>query len=144
MRDALGAKLMLADNGSIFDPCDLPMPLTRIEIQLESPGLRRNLTALELSDGTIRFLCLAAALLTTRPAPFLALNEPETSLHPDLIPVLAGMIVDASRKTQICVTTHYPLLAERILEATGWQPVELSTTGGETRIVDDLGPEGDE
>ena len=132
VRDALGGSLEIANEGEI-----VPLPgttLTRIEIRLVTLGLNRPLTALELSDGTIRFLCLAAALLTTRPAPFLALNEPETSLHPDLIPVLAGMIVDASRQTQIWVTTHSPELAERIRDATGYRPVELFQVDGQTAI----------
>ena len=141
VHDAFGGALVIMNDGEISGP---GLPLTKIEIHLETPGLKRNLTSLELSDGTMRFLCLAAALLTTRPAPFLALNEPETSLHPDLIPVLAGMIVDASRQTQICVTTHSPLLAECIREATGFHPVELALIDGETRVASGFAQEPDE
>jgi DNA-binding transcriptional LysR family regulator len=57
----------------------------RFEVGLRVPGVHRPLEARELSDGTLRYLCLLAALLSPRPPSLLALNEPETSLHPDLL-----------------------------------------------------------
>ena len=60
------------------------------------PGILRPLEARELSDGTLRYLCLIAALLSPRPATLLALNEPEMSLHPELMQPLAELIVLAS------------------------------------------------
>lgn len=62
----------------------------RLELQLQQHGLLRPLSAAELSDGTLRYLLWAAALLTPRPPELMVLNEPETSLHPDLLPALAG------------------------------------------------------
>ena len=70
------------------------------------PGLNRPMGAGELSDGTLRYLCLMAALLSPRPPPFLALNEPEMSLHPDLLGPLSRLIVEAAKNSQIWVTTH--------------------------------------
>jgi predicted ATPase len=61
----------------------------RFEVQLQQHGLLRPLAAAELSDGTLRYLLLVAALLTPRPPQLMVLNEPETSLHPDLLPALA-------------------------------------------------------
>ena len=55
-------------------------------------GLLRPLKAAELSDGTLRYLLWVAALLTPRPPGLLVLNEPETSLHPDLLPALGRLI----------------------------------------------------
>jgi len=78
----------------------------RFELALRQPGLLRPLRAAELSDGTLRYLLWAAALLTPRPPEMLVLNEPETSLHPDLIGPLAGLITAASARTQIVVVTH--------------------------------------
>ena len=60
-------------------------------------GLLRPLLASELSDGTLRYLLLIAALLSPRPPALMILNEPETSLHPDLLPSLARLIVQASK-----------------------------------------------
>jgi len=72
----------------------------------------------ELSDGTLRFLGLAGALLAYRLPPFVALNEPESSLHPDLMEPLAEMIVQAAQRTQIWLVTHSERLAKAI-EDTG-------------------------
>lgn len=61
---------------------------TLFEVRLHVSDMRRPLRGHELSDGTLRLLCLLAALLTPRPAELLVLDESETSLHPQLLPVL--------------------------------------------------------
>jgi predicted ATPase len=66
------------------------------EIEIRQHGLLRPLKAPELSDGTLRYLLLIAALLSPRPPPLMILNEPETSLHPDLLPPLGRLIANAS------------------------------------------------
>ncbi|MFN3522805.1 MAG: AAA family ATPase [Phenylobacterium sp.] len=71
----------------------------------------RLFQAAELSDGTLRFLALAGALMGYRLPPFIALNEPETSLHPDLMEPLGEMIVEAARRTQVWLVTHSERLA---------------------------------
>jgi predicted ATPase len=68
---------------------------------LRQHGLLRPLRASALSDGALRYLLLTAALLTPRPPTLLVLNEPETSLHPDLSPALARLIASASPHSQI-------------------------------------------
>ena len=80
----------------------------RFTILLQMPGLTRPLEVTELSDGTLRYLCLLAVLMSPSPPTLLALNEPETSLHPDLLDGLAQMIVRASNNSQLLVTTHSP------------------------------------
>src|SRR6201998_1116896 len=75
----------------------------RFEVQLRQHGLLRPLAAAELSDGTLRFLLWTAALLTPRPPELMVLNEPETSLHPDLLPALARLLIVAAKNTQIIV-----------------------------------------
>src|SRR5436190_15192501 len=75
----------------------------RFTIQLSQPGLRRTLSAAELSHGTLRYLLLVAALLTPRPPELLVLNEPETSLHPDLLVPLGLLIATAAQKSQVIV-----------------------------------------
>jgi predicted ATPase len=107
----------------------------RFSIALQMPGLKRPLEANELSDGTLRYLCLLAALLSPRPPALLALNEPETSLHPDLLDGLAQMIVRASRDSQLWVTTHSPRLAELIEKHSGQPNIKLELVNGETRVV---------
>jgi predicted ATPase len=78
----------------------------RFELRFRQHGLLRPLSAAELSDGTLRYLLWVAALLTPRPPELLVLNEPETSLHPDLLPALAALIAIAAARTQVVVVTH--------------------------------------
>ncbi len=109
-----------------------------MKMMLETPGLLRLLSALELSDGQLRFLCLCAALLSPRPPSLLGLNEPETSLHPELIEPLARLIVEASRATQLWITTHSRELAERIEAHSGIPQIALELSDGETVRSEDL------
>ncbi len=88
----------------------------------------------ELSDGTLRYLALAGALLAYRLPAFIALNEPEGSLHPDLMEPLARMIVRASKRTQVWVVTHSKLLAEALGREGKIEPLTLVKDKGETRI----------
>jgi len=108
---------------------------TTFTMKLRIPGLLRPLHAREFSDGQLRFLCLCAALLSPRPSALLALNEPETSLHPDLIGALARLIVHASKYTQLWITTHSTALAERIEEHSGLPRVRLRLVNGETTVT---------
>jgi predicted ATPase len=101
----------------------------RLGLRLEQPGLLRALTAAELSDGTLRYLLWAAALLTPRPPALLVLNEPEASLHPELLTPLAELIVSAARDTQIVVVTHAAELAEEIERGAGRQRLGMSAIG---------------
>jgi predicted ATPase len=101
---------------------------------MEYPGLARALHARELSDGTLQYLCLLAALLTPRPASFMVFNEPETSMHLDLAKPLADMIVAASRRSQLLITTHSTELAQHVKEQGNCKIIELEKIDGETRI----------
>jgi predicted ATPase len=104
-------------------------------VLLRMPGLRRPLRARELSDGTLRYLCLLAALLSPHPPSLLALNEPETSLHPDLLEPLAKQLVNAGKYSQLWVVTHSQRLAELVEKHSGESPIKLELIGGETRVM---------
>ena len=112
----------------------------RFEVAFHQHGLLRPLGGAELSDGTLRYLLWVAALLTPRPPALLVLNEPETSLHPDLLAPLADLVVTAARNTQVVAVTHArPLVAA--LEAaadesgTDLRTVELTKEYGRTTVV---------
>lgn len=107
----------------------------RFAILLQIRGLTRPLEASELSDGTLRYLCLLAALMSPRPPALLALNEPETSLHPDLLDGLAQMIVRASNNSQLWITTHSLRLAQLIERHSREPSIKLELVNGETRVV---------
>lgn len=91
-----------------FDGATVAVAVTdgMFNLHVQQPGMLRPLRAAELSDGTLRFLLWAAALLSPDPPPLMVLNEPETSLHPDLIAPLATLIQAAAAKTQVVVITH--------------------------------------
>ena len=107
---------------------------TLFSMRLQIPGLLRPLQAREFSDGQLRFLCLCAALLSPRPPSLLALNEPETSLHPDILDALAQLIVRASKNTQLWITTHSQPLADRIEQHSSVPRVRLRMAEGETQV----------
>jgi predicted ATPase len=99
---------------------DIPLPDREARFGVVFPQFpQRVFSAAELSDGQIRFLGLAAALLAYRIPPFIALNEPEASLHPSMLASLADMIARAAKDAQIWVVTHAPELADLIVERTG-------------------------
>lgn len=83
-----------------------------IQLFLHYSGLRAPVPATRLSDGTIRYLCLLAVLCHPDPAPLVCLEEPELGLHPDLLPRLAELLVDASHRMQLIVTTHSDTLVD--------------------------------
>jgi predicted ATPase len=101
------------------------------------------LGSVELSDGTLRYLLLVAALLSPRPPALFVLNEPETSLHPDLFAPLAALIQVASQDAQIIVVTHAETLVESLSPGDGVeisaQIVELTKEDGETKILGQRG-----
>ena len=84
----------------------------KVAVRWHEEGLKRPLDAFELSDGVLRFLCLAAVLNNPRPSPFVAIDEPEVGLHPRLLPVVADMLKAAAEQTQVFVTTHSPNLLD--------------------------------
>ena len=106
----------------------------RFELKLQQHGLLRSLSAAELSDGTVRYLLWAAALLTPRPPELMVLNEPETSLHPDLLPALARLILAAAKNTQIIVVSHAQLLIKDLTSADICARLNLLKDFGETKL----------
>jgi predicted ATPase len=109
-------------------------PDGRFALEFGQPGLLRPLSGAELSDGTLRFLLWLAALLTPRPPSMMVLNEPETSLHPDLLPALARLIVKAAETTQVWVVTHSPALMSALGANPDARVIELEKELGQTQV----------
>lgn len=113
----------------------VPQPQEFAEFSLVFPDFPlRQFSPRELSDGQMRFLALAGALLSYRKPRFIALNEPETSLHPDMLPALADMIAQASSDSQIWIVTHSELLAAEIQKRCGTRPKRVIRNDGATWI----------
>lgn len=108
----------------------------RFSVSFSQHGLLRPLSGAELSDGTLRYLLWIAALLTPRPPALMILNEPETSLHPDLLPALARLIAQAAQQTQVWVVSHAPRLIAALKEAPHCATIRLTKELGETVIED--------
>lgn len=80
----------------------------RIQLRIRWRSLRREQSAADLSDGTLRFLFLLAVLANPVPPPLIAIDEPETGLHPSMFPIIAEYARDAASKSQVILTTHSP------------------------------------
>lgn len=111
----------------------------RFELMLRQPGMLRPLSTAELSDGTLRYLLWVAALLSPRPAELTVLNEPEASLHPDLLPALATLIARASEVSQVLVVTHSGALVTALRDHGEPALLTLAKRDGET-LVEGQGP----
>jgi predicted ATPase len=110
------------------------------DVEMRQRGLLRWLRSAELSDGTLRYLLLVAALLSPRPPALMVLNEPETSLHPDLLAPLARLIARAAETTQIIVVTHAQALASALSDAGDARELTLYKDLGETLVDQDERP----
>ena len=141
---ALQTIVQIGDTEALKRTIDDAFPGTRLEIEVQSGrfeislrqhGLLRPLSASELSDGTLRFLLWTAALLTPRPPDLMVLNEPETSLHPDLLPALARLILSASEQSQIIVVSHAQILIEALEHEGSCQRLHLEKSFGETSLA---------
>ncbi|WBL78168.1 AAA family ATPase [Bradyrhizobium xenonodulans] len=114
------------------------------EFDLQLQEMPRPFRAHELSDGTLKYICLLAVFMGYRLPPFIALNEPEASLHPSLLAPLARLIAKASSRADIWIVTHSEQLMEalrsessvplrRVIKSKGATTIEGLTIGGEYR-----------
>lgn len=87
-----------------------------VQLFVHEKGLREPIPATRLSDGTLRYLCLLTILLHPSPPPVICMEEPELGLHPDIMPKLAELLIAASRRTQLIVTTHSDELVSALSE----------------------------
>ncbi|WP_285419563.1 AAA family ATPase [Pseudomonas sp. efr-133-TYG-5] len=131
--EALQAAISDAFPGARLDIA--PLAGGRFAIEFYQEGLLRPLSAAELSDGTLRYLLLIAALLTPRPPSLMVLNEPETSLHPDLLPALARLIIRASEQCQVWVVSHARRLISALQEDPECNCIVLEKQLGQTGVV---------
>lgn len=107
----------------------------RFVLEFSQPGLLRPLSAAELSDGTLRYLLWIAALHTPRPPPLMVLNEPETSLHPDLLPALARLIRRAAGQGQVWIVSHASRLIAALEEDEACQAIHLEKQMSQTIVA---------
>lgn len=92
-----------------------------------------SIPAIRLSDGTLRYLCLLAILVDPNPPRLICLEEPELGLHPDLIHKVADLIVEASGRTQLIVTTHSVAFLDAITDR-GESVIVFDKVNGATNV----------
>ncbi|MBN1190790.1 MAG: AAA family ATPase [Dehalococcoidales bacterium] len=85
-----------------------------VQLFLHEKGLNEPIPATRLSDGTLRYLCLLAILCHPTPPPLICIEEPELSLHPDVLKNIAELLTTASNRTQLIVTTHSDALVSAL------------------------------
>lgn len=87
-----------------------------VQIFLHESPLSQPVPATRLSDGILRYLCLLAILCHPYPPPLVCIEEPELGMHPDIIPRIAELLIEASQRTQLIVTTHSDVLVSALTE----------------------------
>jgi predicted ATPase len=117
-----GARLAAFDGGSFC------------RFEMRFPDMPRPFAMHELSDGTLKYLCLLGALMGYRLPALIALNEPEASLHPALLAPLARLIARAAGRARIWIVTHSEALAAAMREATGKPARRVIKQAGATSI----------
>jgi predicted ATPase len=110
------------------------------DIEMHQHGLLRPLSGAELSEGTLRYILLAAALMSPRPPKLMILNEPEVSLHPDLYAPLARLIAKSAENSQIILVSHAPKLVAELVKQTKTNSIVLEKELGETHVRDNEEP----
>ena len=101
--------ILLAFLNKFYEPIDdisVKVSGGTVQVFLRERGFGQPIPATRLSDGTLRFLCLLAILCHPAPPPVICLEEPELGMHPDIMPTLAELLLQAAERTQLFVTTH--------------------------------------
>jgi predicted ATPase len=137
--DAEGLRETIAD-AFPSSMIDISMSDGYAEALMRQHALLRPLRAAELSEGTLRYLLLVAALLTPRPPPLMVFNEPESSLHPNLIGALARLMRKVSKTTQLFVVSHSATLLSELSKDDCCVEIALEKRLGETLAPDHESP----
>jgi len=148
LASAMATIMEIGDERALADAVEDAFPGSRISVttedytivEMRQLGMLRPLSASELSDGTLRYLLLMAALLSPRPPELMILNEPESSLHPSLLDALGRLIRKAAKACQIIVVTHSAGLIAALEGDEAAREFVLEKEFGETIVRDAVAP----
>ncbi len=116
-RKAKAKKAILAALGDLYEGLsDFDVSIEGGTVQVFFTEGDFTIPATRLSDGTLRYLCLLAILCDPDPPPLVCIEEPELGLHPDILPKIADLLISASERTQLIVTTHSDILVDAMTE----------------------------
>jgi predicted ATPase len=89
----------------------------RVQLYVRRKHSHREDSVADLSDGTLRFLLLLTILATPDPPPLIAIDEPESGLHPSMLPIIAEFAAEAATRTQVVLSTHSPQMLDAFGDA---------------------------
>jgi predicted ATPase len=101
---------------TFFDDIKIGISGGSVLLYLHERGLTQPIPATRLSDGTLHYLSLLTLLCHPSPPPLICIEEPELGLHPDILPTVADLLVEASQRSQIIVTTHSDVLISALTD----------------------------
>ena len=110
-----------------------------VQVMFYEKNLDHPIPATRLSDGTLRYLCLLVVLCDPKPPPLICIEEPELGLHPDVLPALAELLKEASKRTQIIVTTHSDILVDAMTDQP--ESILVASKGINGTVLTRLNPE---
>ncbi|NJR66007.1 MAG: AAA family ATPase [Leptolyngbyaceae cyanobacterium CRU_2_3] len=119
LQSRIGTRKIVTYLKKFYDPIEEIIPRISggsVQLFIREEGLSEPIPATRLSDGTLRYLCLLTILCHPTPPPLICLEEPELGLHPDVIPTIAELLIEASQRTQLIVTTHSDALISALSE----------------------------
>jgi predicted ATPase len=122
-----------------FERLSTPVFGGTTQLYFHESGSNAPIPAQRLSDGTLRFVAMLAALLSPTASSIICLDEPELGLHPDAMTILAELLLEASMRTQVVVTTHSEALLSRLSENS--DSVLVCEHLGDTTVLERLDPE---
>lgn len=128
-------ELLLDKLRAVFGPLEdirVKIQAGTVQIFFHEEGLYRGVPGFRLSDGMLRFLCLLTILCHPNPPPLIAIEEPELGLHPDAVSVVGELLLAASQKTQLIVTTHSSTLVSALSDTPEAIVVTERDSGGTT------------
>ncbi len=117
LKSKLGSNKLIENLNKFYEAAEEIAPQIyggTVQIFIREEGLIQPIPATRLSDGTLRYLFLLALLLDPTPPPVICIEEPEIGLHPDILPTIAELLIDASQRTQLIVTTHSDALVSAL------------------------------
>ena len=106
----------MKDFYSSFNDVNVAISGGAVQTFFHEAGLHQPVPATRLSDGSLRYLCLLAVLCHPNPPQVICIEEPELGLHPDIIPEVAKLLIEASSRSQIFVTTHSDILVDALTD----------------------------
>ena len=110
-----------------------------VQFYLHEPGFSSPIPPTRLSDGTVRFVAILATLLTSSPPPLVCIEEPELGMHPDAVALIGELLIEASERMQLVVTTHSDALVSEL--STRPETVVTCERIGSRTVLERLDPE---